>query len=96
MPKQPTDHLAAVETEAEAAPIVIEFNGAEFTIPGDPLDWTNDAMLAFEQGKAVTALREILGADVYARHKMGGWSMRQTQGLFEIIAEKAGFARSGN
>jgi len=95
--KKPADHLEAVRAEAEGDGLAtIEFNGITFSFPADPLDWTNDAMLAFEESKAVTALRAVLGADAYAKHRLGSWTMRATTGLFEAIAEKAGFARSGN
>lgn len=94
--KQPMDHLKAVEDEAVDDLATVEHNGITFTFPADPLDWPNAAVLAFEEGKALTALRAILGPDVYARHKLGSWKMRQTTGLLQAVAEKAGFVSSGN
>lgn len=92
--KRPMDHLKAVEAEAAEDMAVVEHNGITFTFPANPLDWPNVAVLAFEEGKALTALRAILGPDVYA--KIASWTMRQTTGLLEAVAEKAGFSASGN
>ncbi|WBQ03788.1 hypothetical protein [Kribbella sp. CA-293567] len=80
-------------TAAKAGTVTFEHNGTEYTI--DPADkWSLDALEAFEDGKVVTACREILAPKQWADFKAtkpGG------PGLGEMLAAiAAAVGISGN
>ncbi|WP_213452895.1 hypothetical protein [Rhizomonospora bruguierae] len=99
--KVPQDHLpkkkTAAQREAEGeTTVTIEWEGHEFVVPTDPEDWPTGAMRAFEDGKAFTAIRALIGAKRYDRLGIDSWPNRKTTGLFEKFAEAAGLDDAGN
>jgi hypothetical protein len=96
--KAPQDHKkSAAQIDAEGTETTtIEYNGHEFTFPSEAQDWSNDVLLAFEAGKAVDAIRMLVGTRRWASLKMGSWTGRQTKELFDAFADAAGFDTSGN
>lgn len=55
----------ALADEAGKKEVTFEYNDIEFTIPPGKL-WPLDAVEAQEQGKMLTAVKELIGADKYA------------------------------
>lgn len=94
--EEPT--LAAPETTK-----LLTWEGVALTVPADIEDVDPDVLEAFENGKAITALRAIFGSDEYERIRTK-WAklhddkrpvMRDINRLYDVIAEHFGFNDSG-
>jgi len=54
---------SAAQAEAEGDETLdVEWQGYTFTIPAQIDEWSGDALEAFEGGKAITAVRELVGS----------------------------------
>jgi len=79
-----------IETET------VEYDGEEYTIPADPMDWSLPVTQAFEDGKVLTAIRGLLGPDQYRTLLGKGYTNRRFSELFELLAKAGGFETAGN
>ncbi|WP_336793021.1 hypothetical protein [Gordonia malaquae] len=96
----------AVEREANGITVArIEYDGETYWVPADVLDWDPEAMMAFENQKAMKFLQGILepdedGRDGFAHlmevKRRKGYRMRQLNELYEEIAKALGFVSAGN
>lgn len=98
---KPQDHKApkktAAQREAEGIDEVeVEFDGEIYEIAADPIDWEVSTTEAFEQGKVVTAIRQLLGPEQWKAVSAKRYRNRQFRELFDLLAEAGGFDNSGN
>ena len=94
--KQPQDRQSPAQREAEGVETVeFTFDGHDFSLPADPLDWPSSAVEAFEDGKTIRAVKSILGERRYEKLGIGSWPLRKTTALFEEFARLAGFDDAG-
>lgn len=70
----------------------VTYDDIDFTIPAAE-DWSLDAIEAYEDGKIATLIREILGAEQWARFKEKPRTVSDLQGFMQAF-EKA--TDSGN
>lgn len=100
--KAKKSQTTARRREAEGVELVaVDFDGNTYWVPSDPSDWPVDALLGFEDGKAITALRALLEKD---EDGVPGFEtlmktrprVRQLRQLFEMVARVGGFESSGN
>lgn len=82
--------------------IEVEWEGLTLTLPATAEDWSVDALEAFENGKAVAAIRGVFGTGAYDKlrtdfEKTHGRDLkvRDLSGLLDVIAREYGFAGSG-
>lgn len=92
----------APEVDAVPATTLLVWQGVAITVPVEMEDLDPDAIEAVEEGKAIAALRGMLGSDEYDKartefNKQHGRrpTMRDINGLFGAIAEHFGFADAG-
>ena len=86
-----------MQREAEGIDTVtVEFDGEEYTIPADPLDWDLTVTEAFELGRAITAVRGLLGPEQFATVTRKRYTNRKFGELFDLLAKAGGFDDSGN
>ena len=88
------DNKTPAQNEAEATEtVIIEWRGRSFTIPATLDDCSVDTLEAFEDGKAVSAVRGILGDKVFAslkrEHKP---TVRDFKELADIVAKAMGMS----
>jgi hypothetical protein len=91
------------QAEAEGTPIVVDWEGVELTVPASVQDWDLDTLEAFEQGRAITAIKSLLGDDGYkqatdafqAKHGRKV-KVRDVEGLMSTVAGAYGFGDTGN
>ncbi|HET8581771.1 MAG TPA: hypothetical protein VFL65_00855 [Jatrophihabitans sp.] len=86
------------DTEPTAEPDVaaVEWRGRTFTFPADVEDWPAEAVEAFEQDKAMTAVHAVLGDKQWqAVRRVSGGTVREVVELFELLAKAAGFDDAG-
>lgn len=97
-PRKPMDHLkSAAQIEAEGIKTLdIEWREFTFTIAATAEDWEVETTLAFEEGKAATGVRLILGADQWAQLMKSKPKNRDLSELFDAIAQANGLRDSGN
>lgn len=89
--KTPQDRKPAAQAEAEGdGTLTVEWEGHEFTIPASADDWSARTTLAFEEGKAVSGVRGILGTKQFASLMEGDPNNRQIGELYDLIAEVMG------
>jgi hypothetical protein len=97
---KPQDHRpkkSAAQREGEGDDtIVFEHNGVDFTIPAHPLDWPAVAVTAFEDGKAMSSLRAVLGPEQWPTLAAMNPTAREAAEFFNRIARESGFIRPGN
>lgn len=85
-----------VEAEAVGELTVdVEFRGTTYTIDAATDDWDVETTLAFEEGKGVSALRGLLGADQFAAFLATKPKNRDANALGDLIAQKLGFKNAG-
>ncbi|MGN2634627.1 hypothetical protein ACTD5D_39765 [Nocardia takedensis] len=88
---------AALEREAEGIEtVVVAFDGEEYEIPADPLDWDLAVTEAFELGRVITAVRGLLGPRQFAKVSRKRYTNRQFSELFDLLAQAGGFDDAGN
>lgn len=90
---KPQDHQKpAAQIEAEAATeVTIEWRGQSFTIPATLDDCDVDTLEAFENGKAIGAIKGLLGDKAYSafkrKHKP---NVRDLKEFMAVVAEAMG------
>lgn len=92
----------AVEHEITGESVTVDWEGLHLELPPTPDDWDPDTLEAFEGGKAMTAIRSLLGSDTYEQARKT-WAKangrKMTVGdlgrLFEAIASAYGFGEAG-
>lgn len=92
----------ATEHEVTGEAITVDWEGLRLELPPTPDDWDPDTLEAFEGGKAMTAIRSLLGSKEYDKARKD-WAQangsKMTVGdmgrLFEAIAEAYGFDTAG-
>lgn len=84
----PADHKkSAAQIEAEGiATAEVVWREHTFTVVADPDDWTVETTIAFEEGKAASGVRLILGPDQWAELLKDKPRNRDIGDLFEHIA----------
>ncbi|MGW5920838.1 hypothetical protein ACWFPY_17785 [Nocardia fluminea] len=88
---------SAVEREARGIETVaVPYDGEEYVIPAEVLDWSLDATIAFEEGRAVTAMRILMTPKQFRTLMSKGYTNRQFAELFDLLAKAGGFENSGN
>lgn len=94
--KAPQDHKSPAQRDAEGAEVVeIEHNGVTYTIPADADDWTVETTLAFEEGKAMSGIRGVLGPKQWATYLKSKPVNADARDLFDKIAEAVGMETAG-
>lgn len=74
----------------------VDWRGRTFTFPADVEDWPADAVEAFENGRAMTAVHGVLGEAQWAAvKKVSRGTVRDVSELFELLAKAAGFDEAG-
>lgn len=85
-----------VRAEAlDATTITVVFDGLSFTAPRDVEDWPAEAMLAMEEGKAVSAVRALVPGKEWTAFMATKPAIRKVAGLLDAIAVEAGFKSAG-
>lgn len=96
---------SALRREAEGVEYLgVEFRGKPYWIPADQLDWSAETILAFEDGKAMSALRGLLihpdedgnGDFDQLMAQEPKPTIRDMRELFELVGKVGGFESSGN
>jgi hypothetical protein len=92
----------AVQAEATGADtITVEWDGVPVTLPAKPDDWDLETLEAFEQGKAATAVRGVLGSSydsvLGAFQKRHGRKpkVRDLESFMQAFASAYGFESPG-
>lgn len=75
---------------------VVEWRGEKFSIPAQIEDWPADAVLAFEEQKAMTAMKLILGPEQWETlRRISSGTVGEVSEVFELTAKAAGFESPG-
>ena len=94
---KPTDHLkSAAQLEAEGVGTTdVPWRAHTFTVPTDADDWTVETTLAFEEGKAASGVRLMLGDRQWAELIKDRPRNRDLADLFDTIAKALGLESAG-
>ena len=94
----PADHnKPSAYTEMELVDIGVTWRGHLFVIAADPDNWSVETTLAFEEGKAATGVRSILGPKQWAEFMKSKPVNRDMGDLFNEIAKALGLGdNAGN
>lgn len=92
----------AIQHEVTGDQVVVEWEGLTLELPPTPDDWDPDTLEAFEAGKAMTAIRSLLGSKSYDEARKA-WAKanarKMTVGdlgrLMEAVAVAYGFDTAG-
>ena len=76
--------------------VTIHHDGLELSIPADPEDWPIMATRAFEQGKIITAIENLLSTREFAKLAAKNYRNKEFGSLYERLAKAGGFDSSGN
>ncbi|QLF83993.1 tail assembly chaperone [Gordonia phage Upyo] len=76
--------------------IKVRHNGLELTIPADPEDWPIMATRAFETGRIVTAIENLLSAKDFQKLVSKNYRNKEFGVLYEKLAKAGGFESPGN
>lgn len=105
MPEKPAPDTApsAAQAEAEGATTAtITWEGVTVTFPSSVEQLDPDVLEAFENEKAITAVRGLLGSDEYERVRAEFLAKHSRKlavgdlaGLMELVAEALGFGTPG-
>ena len=92
-----TTKKTAAQKEAEGVETAIVKHGdKDYTFPADAADWPVRATLAFEEGRAATAISALLGKEQWQTFMDTEPTNRELNAMFEQMAEAAGFELAGN
>lgn len=92
-----TTKKTAAQAEAEGVETSeITYGDHTFTFPADAADWPVKATIAFEEGKAATAIAALLGAKQWGAFLVTEPTNKDLNTVFEQLAEAAGFENAGN
>ena len=106
--RQKADESTPLEREANGILVMgIDYDGETYWVPSVPEDWDARGLQAFEDGKAMTALRYILepgeptkdgkpGQSGYELLLSKRYRVRQINELFDLIGQASGFDDAGN
>lgn len=87
----------AAQLEAEGVTTVdVEWRGHTFTADADAEGWTVETTLAFEEGKAASIIRELLGPVQWAEFMSTKPKNRDLKDLSSVLADALGLSSSGN
>jgi len=94
----PADHnKSAAQIEAEGIETTdVEWRGHTFTVSTDPDNWSVETTLAFEEGKAASGVRSILGPKQWAEFMKSKPVNRDMADLFNEIAKALGLGTAGD
>jgi hypothetical protein len=84
-----TRHTNPAKAEATGASMQIEYNGFTYEIPPSS-QWDMDAVEAAEEGRMVTSMKLILGADQWAEFRKRNKTMGDLEGFMDRVAELTG------
>lgn len=95
---KPKDHQKSkAQQESEGEEYVdIDWNDLQFEVLADPDDWPVSATIAFEEGKAATAVRLLLGPEQWAEFQATNPKNKDLGSLFQTIASDLGLGDQGN
>ena len=105
---RPTDRKAKASEADEEYPtavmdeatgilmVTIRHDGLDLSIPADPEDWPIMATRAFEQGKIITAIENLLSTREFSEVAAKGYRNKDFGKLYERLARAGGFDNSGN
>jgi len=94
--KLPADHKSPAQAEAEGATTVdVAWRGLTFAVASDPDDWDVATLLAFEEGKAASGVRSLLGKKQWAKLVQTKPKTRDLGDLFGTIATALGLDAAG-
>lgn len=82
------------ESEATEQPSTIQWRGLTFTVPPSD-DWSVEALRAFEDGRAATAVSLVVGKAEWAAFEATRPKIRDFKALADEFARVAGFEDSG-
>ncbi|WNT44333.1 tail assembly chaperone [Microbacterium phage Mabodamaca] len=88
--RKTTNPIAA---EALAADIAFTFEGHEYTVPPSS-EWSIDALEAYENGRILAMLRDVLDEDVFAAFRSRHKKVAELNAFMEAIQKAQGI--SGN
>lgn len=83
------------EVENDDTTMPIEWDGHTYTVLKDTDEWPVDITEAFEDGRASTAIRGLLGPAQWKAFKATKPTNRDLGQLFQEIAQAYGFESSG-
>ena len=84
---------SSTTTTTTPAPLAsLTFDGADYTVPAAE-EWPVSALIAYEEGKIATLLRELLGADQWATFNR---KTRKVSDLTALFSEIEKGLNSGN
>lgn len=88
----PQDHKkSAAQIEAEGVKTVdVQWRGHTFTVPAEAEDWPVEVTLAFEEGKAASGVRGMLGTEQWAELMKTNPRNKDLGDLFTAIAKDLG------
>ena len=88
---RPRSRRASTPAKAEAfsEPITFEYADVEYEIPASD-DWSIDALEALDTGKAISAVRELLGTVQWRTFRSKHSTARELGELSEALAKAAG------
>lgn len=82
---------ALAETAEADAPVLLPFDFEGATYHAIPtIDWTFEALEAFEEGRLVGFLKSVLPADDYARFRATNPRVSKVRDFFEALTAGAG------
>ena len=91
-----SNNPAKAEVEAETKThATVTYKGHEFTFPLDMLDWSVDAIEAFEESKGATIVRELVTAKQWSAFKDTRPTGRDLNAVTDLIAAELGLRNAG-
>lgn len=85
----------ARKSEAQNAPVTIDYRGHTFTIERDYNEWSVDLLESIEEGKSVGIVRGALGAAQWQVVKSMNLKVRDLNELATALASALGFDSMG-
>lgn len=90
MPKN-AQAIEAADEAAEESEATVTYKGCDFTFPLSQLDWSVDALEAFEEGKGTTIVRELVTPAQWHAFKDTRPTGRDINAVTDLIAVRLGF-----
>lgn len=84
-----TESTPAAKTEAFAGETIFSHDGNEYIVP-PANDWSLDSLEAYEDGRMVTFLRELMGAEQWAKFKEKPRKAKDVEELSNALMEATG------
>jgi len=83
---------AALEAEANGTIREFEYKGQKYTVESDSQNWSVETMLAYEDGKAVSVVRAILGPEQWAQFMATKPNNKDFNNFTEDLFEQLGLS----